>query len=504
MIEVGEKIAGKYRVDRIIGRGGMGYVVQAFHEQLAESVAIKFMASELAIAPDAPARFVREARAAFRIKSEHVARVLDVGEHQGAPFIVMELLAGHDLATEIAERFVPSEEAVGYVLQVCEALAAAHALGIVHRDLKPSNLFLTRKADSSPLIKVLDFGISKAMDDPNVAPADSLTMSHRLLGSPHYMSPEQARAPKSADARSDIWSLGIVLYELVLCERPFRGETPLAILASLMSDPLPELSAEQRRRMPDELMRVIRRCLTRDPDQRYPNVVEFARALLPMAAPNSAQIVARIDSIARVTPVTDSPPAESPPRLSHTHGSTLISARSSLFSTTRSTHAIDSQGRPPGRRGFILKAVALLAVVAVPAYWFVVHGVRAHEDVDTAASAQSDRLQKPEAPHQVDLGSALPAPAAASVDVNPIATVLEAAPIASAAPAASAIPTPSATPATSAVARLQPNTHAQVQPSRSAPPSAASKAPMSTGIVKKTHSGAPRPTSTADPKNQPE
>ncbi|HEY0466310.1 MAG TPA: serine/threonine-protein kinase, partial [Polyangiaceae bacterium] len=259
MIEVGATIAGKYRVERILGRGGMGYVVQAFHEQLAESVAIKFMVPELAITPDAPARFLREARAAFRIKSEHVARVLDVGEHAGAPFIVMELLSGHDLATEIAERFVPSSDAVGYMLQICEALASAHSLGIVHRDLKPSNLFLTRRPDGTALIKVLDFGISKALDDPNLAPADSLTLSHRLLGSPHYMSPEQARAPKSADARSDIWSLGIVLYELVLGERPFRGETAVAILAALLNDPLPEVSAEQRRKMPDDLMRVIRR-----------------------------------------------------------------------------------------------------------------------------------------------------------------------------------------------------------------------------------------------------
>ncbi len=219
----------------------------------------------------------------FASRSEHVARVLDVGEHEGSPFIVMELLSGRDLASEIAERFVPSAEAVSFMLQICEALAAAHALGIVsHATSSLRTFILTRKSDGAPLIKVLDFGISKALDDPNLAPTDNLTMSHRLLGSPHYMSPEQARAPKAADARSDIWSLGVVLYELILGERPFSRGTPRSpFWRPLLSDSVPEVSAEQRRKMPDELMAVILRCLKREPEQRFANVSEFARALLP-------------------------------------------------------------------------------------------------------------------------------------------------------------------------------------------------------------------------------
>lgn len=500
MIEVGAKIAGKYRVERILGRGGMGYVVQAFHEQLAESVAIKFMVPELAIAPDAPARFLREARAAFRIKSEHVARVLDVGEHEGSPFIVMELLSGHDLATEIAERFVPSQDAVGYLLQVCEALAAAHALGIVHRDLKPSNLFLTRKADGSPLIKVLDFGISKAMDDPNLAPADSLTMSHRLLGSPHYMSPEQARAPKSADARSDIWSLGVVLYELVLCERPFHGDTPVAILASLLSDSVPEITVEQRAKMPAELMQVILRCLNREPNLRYQDVGELARALLPCAAPNSEQVVARIESMARAAPVVDTPPAQSPPLSNPTHGSTLISARSSLINATSSTHSLDPQDPPPAQRRTGFKIAALVAVLAVPAYWLVKRALEPHGEPSVAASAQVDGGQKrDEQPPTGFKGDPAAAPSTApSIEVSPSASVLE--PIAS----SSAAPPTSARVAPSAVVRTERTGSAPTSPNR-APSAVPSGTPVASGPPKHAPaSGPPRPVSTADPKNQPE
>jgi eukaryotic-like serine/threonine-protein kinase len=488
VIELGAIIAGKYRVERILGRGGMGFVLQAFHEQLGESVAIKFMVPELATDPDAVARFLREARAAFRIRSEHVARVLDVGEHGGSPFIVMELLSGRDLATEITERFVPSTEAVTFMLQICEALAAAHALGIVHRDLKPSNLFLTRKSDGAPLIKVLDFGISKALDDPNVAPVDSLTMSHRLLGSPHYMSPEQARAPKSADARSDIWSLGVVLYELVLGERPFRGETAVAILASLLSDVVPELNAEQRRKMPDPLMAVILRCLKRDPEQRFADVTEFARALLPMASPHSELVVARIESIARATPVPNTPPAESPAdTLKHTHGSTLVSGRSSLAGAT-STHLLDSQGIPILQRRFGAKALALLGVIAALFYWFVVRSIPTPHELGAAASAQSDRAQKPSQPARAKGEDSPNHAPSATVEVGPVAPPFEAMTSAS---AVQSLPVSSAR-----------KFNARPQSGGNAP--AASTAAATATSKPKALPGPPRPASTADPKNRPD
>jgi serine/threonine protein kinase len=376
------------------------------------------------------------------------------------------------------------------MLQICEALAAAHALGIVHRDLKPSNLFLTRKSDGTPLIKVLDFGISKALDDPNIAPVDSLTMSHRLLGSPHYMSPEQARAPKSADARSDIWSLGVVLYELILGERPFRGETAVAILASLLSDVVPELNAEQRRKMPDELMAVILRCLKRDPSQRFANVAELARALLPMASPHSEVVVARIESITRTSPAPDSPPAASPSpdTLKHTHGSTLVSGRSSLAGAT-STRLLDSQGLPILQRKFGAKALVLLAVIGALFYWFVVRSIPAPHDLGAAASAQSDRLQKPYQPARAKATQEPPDHAPrASVEVGPVAPPFE--------------PTTSVSAVPSAPVHSGRKGNARTQPGASAP-AASSNAPSSAGKSKGLP-GLPKPSSTADPKNQPE
>jgi serine/threonine protein kinase len=496
VIEVGAKIAGKYRVEQILGRGGMGYVVQAFHEHLAESVAIKFMVPELAIAPDASIRFLREARAAFRIKSEHVARVLDVGEHGGSPFIVMELLSGRDLATEIAARYVPSHEAVGYVLQVCEALAAAHALGIVHRDLKPSNLFLTRNRDGKPLIKVLDFGISKAMDDPNAAPADSLTASHRLLGSPHYMSPEQALAPKSADARSDIWSLGVVLYELVLCERPFRGNTPVEILASLLSARVPELSAAQRRRMPDALMQVILRCLDREPELRFANVGELARTLLPLATPNPEQVVGRIEGRPRAVPVNTSA-TESLPNLRHSLGSTLLSGRSSLIGTTANTHSVDTRVPPTSRPSLGLKVLALAAVLAVPLLWFVTRGVRAHDEADPAAQRATTKRDEPSrTENRNERPQQSPTPTA-PLEVALRASLPDRKPSPSASPTISAAPVPSVT----AHPDRKPGSPGQAGRSSSPIPSTGSQ--PSTGTFK-TNGVPPRPVSTADPKNQPE
>jgi len=207
MIQEGTLLAGKYRVERLLGAGGMGYVVAAVHEQLDQRVAVKLLATELWENKDAATRFLREARAAVRIRSEHVARVLDVDElENGEPYMVMEFLSGQDLAHELEaqERFEP-RIAIDYLLQVCEAVAEAHSLGVIHRDLKPANLFLTRRADGSPLVKVLDFGISKAISPETGTSGQSLTAPQSLLGSPAYMSPEQVRRPKTVDIRTDIW-----------------------------------------------------------------------------------------------------------------------------------------------------------------------------------------------------------------------------------------------------------------------------------------------------------
>ncbi len=235
-VAVGETIAGKYRVERVLGRGGMGVVVAAMHEKLRQRVAIKMLLPETKASENAVTRFMREARAAAAIRGEHVARVLDVGELDGgAPYIVMEYLEGRDLSEVFKESApLPIEEAVGFVLQACEAIAEAHAAGIVHRDLKPSNLFLTRRPDGTALVKVLDFGISKAL--LTAAGEGTLTTASSFVGSPIYSPPEQLLAAHDVDARADIWALGTILYEGLGGRPPYVGDSPMHVASRIFHE----------------------------------------------------------------------------------------------------------------------------------------------------------------------------------------------------------------------------------------------------------------------------
>jgi ABC-type phosphate transport system substrate-binding protein/tRNA A-37 threonylcarbamoyl transferase component Bud32 len=279
---VGEVIAGKYRVDRVIGQGGMGVVLAATNLQLDGPVALKCMLPEAARNPEALARFLQEARTCARLRSDRIVRVFDVGVlPSGAPFLVMELLEGKDLAEHLASRGpLPVDEVIGYVLEVCEGLAEAHGLGIVHRDLKPSNLFVVpRKSGGRGSVKILDFGISKLLL-PVSAGGNTLakTGEAALLGSPFYMPPEQISSAARVDGRADIWSLGVVLHELCTGQRPFVADSAPALVGKIFSeDPLP--SRLLRPEVPPWLEAVILRCLRRDPDQRYPDVQALARAL---------------------------------------------------------------------------------------------------------------------------------------------------------------------------------------------------------------------------------
>jgi len=292
-VQPGQLVAEKYQVERVLGQGGMGLVVAALHLQLQQRVAIKVLLPEAMRREGAVERFLREARAAVQLRSEHVGRVLDVGTlDTGEPFMVMEFLEGSDLADLLLRRGpLPVDVAADFLIQACEALADAHALGIVHRDVKPANLFITRRSDGSPMLKVLDFGISKAAAQTNTD--FKLTQTSTLIGSPGYMSPEQLRSAAEVDARTDIWSLGVVLYELLAGKPPFTAMSFSELCLKVVSDPLPPMPAAA----PPRLQAVIARCLERDPDRRYRHVAELASVLAPFGPPSAYEAAQRIGRV---------------------------------------------------------------------------------------------------------------------------------------------------------------------------------------------------------------
>jgi serine/threonine-protein kinase len=293
-VRSGDILAEKYRVDRVLGQGGMGVVVMAEHIELRERVAIKFLLDEAAGNVELAERFMREARAAVRIKSEHVVRVIDVAKlPSGAPYMVMEYLEGQDLAERLLSGPLPVEDAVDYIIQCCEAMHVAHRAGIVHRDLKPANLFLTQRPDGSPLIKILDFGISK-VKSPDGAQL-SLTHTQAMMGSPLYMSPEQMRSSKDVSASADLWSLGVILHELIAGDVPFTGETFPEVLVKVMGDPPPSLRS-LRPEVPEGLEAVVRRCLEKRPADRYSSVAALAVALSPFASQRTLGLQSRLAS----------------------------------------------------------------------------------------------------------------------------------------------------------------------------------------------------------------
>jgi serine/threonine-protein kinase len=430
-------LVGKYRVERVLGVGGMGVVVAARHLQLDQTVALKFLHPATSDAA-ATSRFQREARTAVQLTSEHVARVFDVGALEtGAPYMVMEYLDGKDLGALLAERgALEVSEAVDYVLQACDAIAEAHALGIVHRDLKPANLFLTRGRDGGALIKVIDFGISKSTRS-----GDLTATGQSMLGSPAYMAPEQLRSAKRVDARADVWSLGVILHQLVFGRVPWDADTLAGLSFQIAVEPLPPFPTEPA--VPHGFVGVLRCCLEKDVLRRFPDVYRFAVALRPFAPPHARPLIDRIGRLLH----GDSAMASAALAAAGTDPSLPADIRPAAESDLAGEASSRASSASTSRRRTTAGAMAISAALAAIAMLVVLRGRAASPPpASTAASP-------PPAGTTARLAAALPAPA---LPTAPSTT----APPTPAAPALTSPPTRTAPPAAA------PSTRRKRQPAR--------------------------------------
>ena len=283
-VQIGDTVAEKYLIERLLGKGGMGVVYVARHLQLGERVAIKFLTPKTLENEELVARFLREGRTAARLRSEHSARVRDVGTMpDGAPYLVMEYLDGRDFDAVLAEHgALDPAVAVKYVLQACEALAEAHSMGIIHRDLKPANLILIRRRDGTTAIKIIDFGISKLVSTEG---GPEMTQASVMMGSPLYMAPEQMASARDADAGSDVFSLGAILYHLLTGQPPFLGSSAVDVFQRISQGP--PSPRELRVDLPEGIEKITSRCLRKDPEQRFQDVAALAAALVPFGPPHA-------------------------------------------------------------------------------------------------------------------------------------------------------------------------------------------------------------------------
>lgn len=419
-VQAGDVLAGKYRVERMLGSGGMGYVVAARHIHLDQLVAMKFLQRNSGTSDDSEAsgRFMREAKAVVRLHNEHVARVYDVGRLEtGEQYIVMEYLEGSDLATMSKERGqIPVGEAVEYMLQACEALAEAHSLGIVHRDVKLANLFVSRGPTGMPLLKVLDFGISKV--NPFGEGVQDMTRTAAMLGSPRFMSPEQMRDPRTVDARSDIWSLGVVLYRLVAAAAPFDAETLGRLFAAVMQEAPPPLSASVPN-LPPGFEAAVLRCLEKEREHRYTNVAEFADAIVPYAL-DPLRAEATVDRIRAVLSMPAIPRSQRTTSPSFPSASIPGVLGTGDFSTAPPWTGTQNGTGPNAsiRSSLAWGAIAVLTIGAVAGAALKLHAGR------TMASANAASLRDG-APAVVSVETGLPAAVSAPMPRPPVTAAPE-------------------------------------------------------------------------------
>jgi serine/threonine-protein kinase len=449
-LDVGDVVAGRYEIDGVAGEGGMAIVFSARHLHLNERYAVKVMRRGFAANPNLVSRFLQEARSAAQLKSDHVCRVFDVGIHDGVPFMVMELLRGEDLRS-VLERgdLLSVEESVEFVIQACEALTEAHGLSLVHRDIKPENLFLTVGRDGWRSVKLLDFGISKLVDSEFVSTTLRRHLDTKdLLGTPHYMAPECIRSSRDASSLSDVWSLGVVLYELLCGLLPFHGETVTEISASVLETE-PEPLAATRPDLPTSLVEIVQWCLAKQPELRVSSAAELATQLVPFAPRRSRAIVERTQSRARARgELLDLPPSQFPPPLEASQPVPLP-----VPSTPTVAEAPAPRGM--GLGAMLGLAIAGFAAAAGTTYWFVTRPEPpTRAAADTAATPTGARTS--EARETTQAGA------------SPVGTATEAPPPeATAAPAATA--TASAASKTDApVSRRSPRPAAATKPANAA------------------------------------
>jgi serine/threonine protein kinase len=446
-VSPGDLIGGKYRVERVLGRGGMGVVVAATHAHLGQRVAIKFLLKEAMAGDGVAERFLREGRTMVQLTSEHVARVTDVGTHDnGAPYLVMEYLEGRDLGEVLLARGpLPAPEMVDFLLQACEAVAEAHALRVVHRDLKPGNLFLTRRPDGSPLVKVLDFGISKAHEPSG----NKLTQTAAVMGSPAYMSPEQVRSTTNVDQRTDVWSLGVIAYELLSGKLPFEAPTMSGMFAAIVASPMVPL-AQRRPDLHPDLSRAVEKALVKEVEGRFQSVAELATALAPFGTDGariSAQRVQRLLGGSSTWEHAGAPAV------------TGGGIKTSPGSATSTTGPHVSTGSTKASRGLALALGGLVLVLggAAGGVFFLQRRAPAPE---AAAEPTTTPAAVPPALSAETLPSAAPSPAPAALAMSESA---------SAAPAPASAGVPPAASSVTAKAPAAPRTLRPPRPSPTAP-----------------------------------
>jgi serine/threonine-protein kinase len=505
-LTIGSVVDGKYRVDRVLGRGAMGVVIQATHVHLGEKVALKFLRYRAKSGTeDFQSRFKREARVSAKLKNEHITRVIDVGVwKERVPYMVMDYLDGGDLRELIkGQGPLPIGAAVDYTVQVCVGIAEAHANGIVHRDLKPSNLFLTKRADGSDLVKILDFGISKWR--AGESEIDELTQTGVVLGSPKYMAPEQLFGSADVDARADVWSIAAILYEMLAGRPPFDLPTFTRICAELSTNKPPPSLVERRPDVTPELEAVIMKCFLRNPDERTRDVAELAGSLLdavqaPFAAPMRQKIASMLDPTGTGgtgTTVGASMPSGayggmssgayaalsttgtgSGPRKALTDSGSISGAPAS---TSGASGAQVVEAEPP-RRGALIPGLAIGALVVVGIVAYVSLSGRTTQSALQAPAALSERPQPTAPPLSTVSTIALPSATATPSASNP--------------PAAS---TPASVAATPAPPPPPGRTYWRPSPRPAPPPATAVAAQTTPPPATAPPAPPPAPTSKADP-----